>query len=89
MLEGLKAWEIKLSSAALRLLVVSRGEIEENIALGLRSSVVLDEDFTVGEQFGANGTPQAVLVDAQGTIASEVSAGAPAVLAMIGKFTLE
>ena len=50
--------------------------------MGLRSPVVLDEGFTVGEAFGANGTPSAVLVDEQGRIASSLVEGASAVLAL-------
>ena len=47
----------------------------------LRSPVVLDErGISVGSKFGAGGTPMAVLVDAEGKIASELAAGAPAVL---------
>jgi hypothetical protein len=38
--------------------------------------------MTTGRTFGATGTPMAVLVDAEGKIASEVAAGAPAVLAL-------
>jgi len=45
---------------------------------------VLDQDFTIGRKFGANGTPMTVLVDAKGNIASELAAGAPAVLALAG-----
>lgn len=38
---------------------------------------------SVGERgFGATGTPMAILVDAEGRIASELAAGAPAVLAV-------
>ena len=49
-------------------------------AMGLRSPVVLDEGFNVGRLFGATGTPMALLVDAQGNIASELAVGARAVL---------
>src|ERR1700686_3813868 len=38
--------------------------------------------FTIGPKFGIHGTPMAVLVDADGKIASEVAAGAPNVLAL-------
>src|SRR5229473_2963867 len=82
MLDDLKAWEIKPSRGAPRLLVVSTGSVEENKAMGLRSPVLLDQGFSVGNTFGANGTPMAVLVDAEGNIASEVAAGAPDVLAL-------
>src|SRR5216684_2235261 len=82
MLDDLKAWEAKPSEGAPRLLVVSTGSVEENKAMGLRSPVLLDQGFSVGNLFGANGTPMAVLVDAEGNIASEVAAGAPDVLAL-------
>jgi len=84
MLGDLKAWEVSPPTDAPRLLVVSTGSAEANAALGLRSPMVLDVNMSVGRTFGANGTPNAVLVDAQGTIASEVAVGAPAVLALAG-----
>jgi peroxiredoxin len=82
MLEDLKAWEDRPPKGAPRLLVVSTGTVEANKAMGLRSPVLLDQGFGAGSKFGANGTPMAVLVDAEGKIASEVAAGAPAVLAL-------
>ena len=65
-----------------KLLIVSTGTVEANQALGLASPTVLDEGFKTGRAFGASGTPSAVLVDAQGRIASAVSVGGPNVLAM-------
>ena len=54
--------------------------------MGLRSPIVLDKpEMSVGRQFGAAGTPMAVLVDAEGKIASELAAGAPAVLELAGQ----
>jgi peroxiredoxin/uncharacterized membrane protein YphA (DoxX/SURF4 family) len=82
MLSDLKAWEARKPAGAPQLLVVSTGTVEANQAMGLRSPVVLDEGLSVGNLFGATGTPMAVLVDAEGKIASEGAAGAPAVLAL-------
>jgi thiol-disulfide isomerase/thioredoxin len=82
MLDDLKAWEANRPENAPRLLVVSTGGVEPNRALGLRSPLVLDESFTIGPAFGANGTPMAVLVDENGTIASDLAVGAPDVLAL-------
>jgi methylamine dehydrogenase accessory protein MauD len=82
MLPDLKAWEAHSSERAPQLLVVSTGSVDENRAQGLRSPVVLDEGFTVGHAFGADGTPMAVLVDSNGQIASQVVAGAAAILAL-------
>jgi hypothetical protein len=48
----------------------------------LRAPVLLDQGSGVMSAFGANGTPMAVLGDAHGRVASEVAAGAPAVLAL-------
>jgi peroxiredoxin len=86
MLDDLKAWEAHPPEEAPRLLVVSTDSVADNQAMGLRSPMVLDPDgMGVGRLFGATGTPMAVLVDAEGKIASEVAAGAPAVLALAGQ----
>ena len=81
MLPDLKAWEANARNGAPKLLVVSTDSLADNKAMELRSTVVLDEKgMSVGSKFGAGGTPMAVLVDAAGKIASELAAGAPAVL---------
>ncbi len=80
MLPDLKAWEIDPSAGAPRLLVVSDGTVEDNEAMGLSSEVVLDHTYAVSDAFGGAGTPSAVLVDAEGRIASEVVVGSSAVL---------
>ena len=84
MLNDLKAWEADPPEGAPKLLVVSSGTVAENKAMGLRSTVVLDQNFSVGSAFGASGTPSAVLVDSEGKVASEVAVGAPAVLGLAG-----
>jgi peroxiredoxin len=88
MLADLKAWEVHPPAGAPDLLVVSTDSVADNEAMGFRSPVVLDQDgMRVGRLFGATGTPMAVLVDAEGKIASELAAGAPAVLALAGAHT--
>lgn len=82
MLDDLKAWEKRPAKGAPRLLVISTGGVKENRAMGIRSPVVLDDAFNVGNSFGARGTPMAVVVDEEGRIASELAAGATAVLAL-------
>ena len=84
MLDDLKAWEAKPPKKAPKLLVVSTGTVEANQAMGLRSAVLLDQNFATGNAFGASGTPSAVLVDERGKIASQLAVGAPAVLALAG-----
>ncbi len=80
--EDLKQWEAKPPKGAPKLLVVSTGTAEANKELGLSSPIVLDQGFTIGRAYGASGTPSAVLVDAQGKIASEIAVGQPGVMAL-------
>jgi thiol-disulfide isomerase/thioredoxin len=84
MLPYLKQWEKNPPEGAPNLLVVSAGTEEATREMGLDSPVLFDQDFTIGREFGAGGTPSAVLVDAQGKVASEVTVGAPAVLELAG-----
>jgi peroxiredoxin len=84
MLPDLKQWEATSTEDAPNLLVVSAGSEEANKEMGLASTVLLDQQFAVGGAFGASGTPSAVLVDAEGKVASEVAVGAPAVLELAG-----
>jgi peroxiredoxin len=83
MLDDLKAWESERSEDAPKLLVVSTGEVERNRELGLSSPVVLDSGFNVGRAFGASGTPSAVLVGADGKIASGLAVGGPTVISLL------
>ena len=78
--DDLLAWEASPNGGAPRLVVVSSGDAESTRAEGFASLVLLDESFEAGSAFGANGTPMAVLVGADGRIASDVVAGADAVM---------
>jgi thiol-disulfide isomerase/thioredoxin len=84
MLPELKEWEANPPEGAPKLLVVSAGTEQANNQMGLASTMVLDQQFSVGRAFGASGTPSAVLVDAEGKVASEVAVGAAAVLELAG-----
>jgi hypothetical protein len=52
--------------------------------MGLSSAIVLDQQFSTGRAFEASGTPSAILVDAEGSIASEVAVEALAVMGLAG-----
>ena len=86
LLPGWKEWESTGAAGGwLQTVVVSTGSVADNVALGLRSPVLLDAAFEVGPTFGATGTPMAVLIDSEGRVASEVAAGASAVLALANR----
>jgi peroxiredoxin len=84
MLPDLKEWEAQAPEGAPKLMAVSAGSEEANRGMGLTSPVLLDQDFATGRAFGASGTPSAVLVDAEGKVASEVAVGALAVMELAG-----
>src|SRR5207302_10900525 len=84
LLPDLTAWEAGPPPGAPRLLVVSVGSPEDNRVLGRRAPIVLDRAFETGRAFGADGTPSAVLIDAEGRMASDLAVGAPSVIALAG-----
>lgn len=84
MLGDVKTWERHRPRDAPELLIISAGSSEANREQGFRSRVLLDPDFGVGQVFGAEGTPSAVLLDEESRVASEVCVGASAVLALAG-----
>ena len=70
----------------LTIAVVSRGDVEENRAKTsehLVSNVLLQDDVEVAELYRFNGTPNAVIIDVEGRIASEMAAGVPAIQHLI------
>jgi peroxiredoxin len=83
MAEDLKAWETNPPKDAPKLLIVSTGDVEANRKVGLTSPMVLDTGFSVGRAFGASGTPSAVLVGADGKIASGLAVGGPTVISLL------
>jgi peroxiredoxin len=84
MLRHLREWESLSVDSGPRLLLVSSGGVDENRAAGFRCPVLLDEGFSLGRRYGAQGTPSAVLIDAHGRVAHELVVGAPDILAAVG-----
>jgi thiol-disulfide isomerase/thioredoxin len=82
MLDDLKAWEANPAAELPQLLVIASGTPESNRAMNLRSPVVLDTGSHLALAFAAHGTPMAVLLDAEGRLASDVVGGAQAVMAL-------
>jgi len=83
MMPDIKEWEAAPPDGAPRLLVVSDETVEENKAMGFGSPVVLDDTYAVWDAFDVSGTPAAVLVDAEGRVASTMIMGSVEVLELI------
>jgi thiol-disulfide isomerase/thioredoxin len=74
----------------LTIAVLTRGSVQDNRAKSREhgiGSVWLDEGLTVYEAYRAKGTPGAVLIDADGRIASAVVAGADAISGLVASAT--
>ena len=82
--EPLKQWEERPPEGAPQLIIVSEGSVEANREFGLRSRILLDDELATRRAYGAAGTPTAVLIDAEGRIASELVAGGRRVLDLLG-----
>lgn len=82
LLPELKAWERRRADHSPQLLVVSRGDVAVNRAMGLQSRVVLDDNGAAMHAFGAKGTPMGVLVDGGGKIASAIVGGGQQVMTL-------
>lgn len=66
--------------------LISTGDLDDNRARAAEHGLTLvlrQEAHSVGLAYGANGTPMAVLVHADGHVASEVAAGGAAVAALV------
>jgi thiol-disulfide isomerase/thioredoxin/uncharacterized membrane protein YphA (DoxX/SURF4 family) len=83
MIPDLKEIEDEAGDKLSRVLFVSQGDIEANKEQGLKSKMVIDDGFTMGKAFGANGTPSAIKLDAEGKVASQLAIGADPVLTLI------
>jgi methylamine dehydrogenase accessory protein MauD len=83
MVPDLMAWERQRPSNAPDLVIVSTGSKEANDTLGLRSPILLDLHRQTMAAFGANGTPMAILVNADGNVGSELAVGKDAILDLL------
>jgi peroxiredoxin len=89
MLPELRAWLESRTNDDPHVVLVSSGSVEENRSMGIDAPILLDQGFATGRAFGARGTPAAILVAADGTVASKLAAGAPAIFDLLGASPLE
>jgi peroxiredoxin len=83
LVDDLKAWEADKPAGSPELVLISTGDAERNRAHGLESTILLDQGFNTGQAFGASGTPSAIVIDAEGNIASGLAVGGPDVMNLL------
>jgi peroxiredoxin len=80
--------EIHLEQPDLNVLVISRGDIEENRdkanELGLTVPIVLQQKWEVSLKYAMFATPIGYLIDEQGILASDVAVGIEPILSLAG-----
>jgi thiol-disulfide isomerase/thioredoxin len=85
MLDELREWDKTRGQDSPDLLLLSSGNREENLDLGLRGTVLLDDKRDVSKQLGMDGTPSACLVNEEGRVVSEIALGAEQIWKLVGK----
>ena len=85
MMDDLRSWDTTKGEDEPKLLVFSDGDMEQLMALGLTSPVILDEGHKAAAEFGMFGTPSAILVNEDGKFVTETAIGAPDIWSLIGK----
>jgi peroxiredoxin len=83
LVDDLKSWEKNKPAGAPQLVLISTGSPEANREHGLDSKILLDQGFRTGEAFGASGTPSAIVIDAEGNVASGLAVGGPDVMNLL------
>jgi peroxiredoxin len=83
--DDLREHEATVDGKGPALVIASSGGREATAAEGFSSTVLLDRDQVLASAFGAHGTPMAVLLTADGTVASRVAAGADAVTDLLDR----
>lgn len=81
----LRAWERSDGGAATRTLILTTGSRDVNEGQGFLSPILLDEGGLVARAYGSTGTPGAILVDAEGNIASQIAEGGDSVMELARK----
>jgi len=79
---SLHALETRTDIPRRQIVIIAQGDANELVDIGFKSKVLMDYDGNVSRSFGVSGTPMAVLLDREGRVASEIAAGADAVLAL-------
>jgi peroxiredoxin/uncharacterized membrane protein YphA (DoxX/SURF4 family) len=81
----LQAWERSESGAITPTVILTTGSRDVNEGQGFLSPVLLDDGGLVARAYGATRTPGAILVDAEGAIASQLAEGGAGVMELARK----
>ena len=81
----LQAWERSEGGAATLTVILTTGRRDVNEGQGFLSPVLLDDGGLVARAYGSTGTPGAILVDAEGAIASQLAVGGEGVMELARK----
>ena len=83
MADDIRSWEQSAAANAPQAVIITSGDIQANRDFGFSSNVLLDERISTMRQYGASGTPTAILIDKDGNIASQLRVGQPGVMSLL------
>lgn len=84
MIDQIRKWEVSPERNGTKAVVFSEGDPELHLSYGLSTPIALDRAYRVATGMGMFGAPSAVLIDADGKIASETAVGGPMIWALVG-----
>jgi peroxiredoxin len=83
MADDITAWEANPQAGAPQAVIITSGDLKLNRDFGFKSTVLMDPATDTMKKYGTGGTPTAILVDANGNIASQMRVGQPGVMSLL------
>ena len=85
MADDLKNWDKIKGADEPNLVFFTDGDEETTREFGLKSPVIVDDEYNIASKLGMRGTPSAILIDEDGRFASELAMGADHFWALVGR----
>ncbi len=89
MIEDIRKFENEQRADSPRLVFLSSGDIEGNREMGLKSTILIDDERILANKINMYGTPTALLIGRDGRIISEACEGSENISSLIGWSTNE
>ena len=83
--DQIRKWENSSERNGTAAIIFSEGDITTHQNYGLSTPIVIDDGYKVSGNLGMFGVPSGVLIDEDGSIASETAVGGPMIWSLIGR----
>jgi thiol-disulfide isomerase/thioredoxin len=79
----LHEWAGEYAEGAVSLVLITSGNEEQASEYTFARQIGFDQGFNTGRLFGASGTPSGVLINADGTVGSQLAVGGPSIMELL------